>query len=795
MRIAICIAGFLRTFRQTKASLLELIHHFEQQGAIVDVYLRTYHQNYYHFAAQLPEEYLTLEEIQALCQGLPLKALVVRERSEAMPHLLALTEHLRQHHLALNEPMLKEITNLERTDKQMSLVTRVLDQLVDIEACDKMRQDSGLTYDWVMKTRFDVHYLSLPPPCDTWQRQVIYCGSGGIHPQGICKTFPDEITALGDPDTMALYSQRVNYALQGLCKLCAHETLAQLFVIRPDLAYMSTLFQYCVVRSPTLVHYLSRLQWRGEVIPPVRSRTFGFIVPTCLRTQAHLETYQQCIQALQRFHPDSKIVVILDPSSTLNIPSHNSQVTVRTYTGEVAADMMMYDFFYAHHDFEIACFLQDSMILKSALPVQPTMNHLAYLWSFTNHRVQWDTLEEPPTPENILKGIRTHTDLIRDCLEHDVAHEAFRQYALTYLNQKDQWIGCFGLLSVCTYEFVTLLHDQIDLFTTMRRMGTYNRKRRAIESIFSLAVSFVLQTFDIPVLDGLYYDGQGGGHGLESTRIKKISHNREAATSSAPPLTSFALPLTSSAPPLTSSALPLTSSALPTSFALPLFPLPLLTATGDSHSILFLYLGYVTEHYLGFNTDLPLTMHRCGTEGLNLAQIPSRLGNGHERFPIKPGDTVIYCYGYNDIQYRVFEQTATRSLEDVLTTLVQNYIQIILHNQVTFQVQSCIYAVLPPPSKPIIHTTVGSVTERIHATQRLNALLAKACLQHHLTFLDLSPQVTDTQGTLSASLSSDGIHLDKEYVGFIDTALRSLFDTRQCSVLKRDVESFDRGPF
>jgi len=71
--------------------------------------------------------------------------------------------------------------------------------------------------------------------------------------------------------------------------------------------------------------------------------------------------------------------------------------------------------------------------------------------------------------------------------------------------QKDKWIGCFGCLSIINTNFLIDFDEKTSIINIMLKMDT-NRKRRAIESLFSLICRYYVED-DITSYDGLYYDG------------------------------------------------------------------------------------------------------------------------------------------------------------------------------------------------------------------------------------------------------------------------------------------------
>jgi len=477
-------------------------------------------------------------------------------------------------------------------------------------------------------------------------------------------------------------------------------------------------------------------------VPKVMNR-LGFIVAVCLWTEEHRKSWEECLKSIRKFHPVAPIIAILDKSSVLEINNSDPYLQVEKPTIDVASDMLTYYYFLKQNSFETVVTLQDSM--KLLVPVTEERKAVSYLWSFTNHRTDWSKIREPESQENTENNIKTHDDLVLYCINKHVKSLDFLQYALSTYRKKDEWVGCFGCLTYSSKDFIRILDERTGIIDTMKSMGRDNRKRRAIESIFSLSVQYVLG-YVPEVYDGLYFDGETGGHKLKGEKIEKVSHNRVDSVPG---------------------------------------DVPKIIATGDSQCIHFWKIAFVTEHWLGFNTVLPITINRLGKEGLDIGTIHTALGNGHERFPVKPGDTVLYCYGYNDIQYRVFQQVEEgRKLEDVLEELVTGYFKTVLENEEKFRVSSCIYNILPPPCKPIEFKVAGSTEERIVATNMINSMLRKKCEENNVKFFDIYDRCVNSNGTLKNELSKDGIHLDSEYYYFLEEKLREIFSKEICSVVK-----------
>jgi hypothetical protein len=256
--------------------------------------------------------------------------------------------------------------------------------------------------------------------------------------------------------------------------------------------------------------------------------SFGFIVPTCLRVEDHAKSLTECIQSIQTHNPGTKIVVIVDFSSSISLvePCIKKFPTVVFEQSHylVPADMLTFWFFLKNKYFDRACIIQDSMRVKKSIHPNSSFD-IQYLWHFTNHRIQWHTIEEPQTEYNIEHKIKVHDDLNRHVIGSFIANNGFRLYCEKNYFNKHTWSGCFGCCCFITYSFLEKMEAMTNITDIMMNMNS-NRLRRSIESIFSLACQYTLGKEIHDSFDGLYFDGFKGNN-MESDHIKKISFNRQ----------------------------------------------------------------------------------------------------------------------------------------------------------------------------------------------------------------------------------------------------------------------------
>ena len=242
--------------------------------------------------------------------------------------------------------------------------------------------------------------------------------------------------------------------------------------------------------------------------------TFGFLITSYLENKQHLMCLFECIQSILCFYKEEQIVILFAKGTyeegvkevALKYPN-----TKRVFCDGTATMNSL-----QHIYFDKTIILHDSMTIKQSIPFY-SVTDVQFLWYFTNHRLQWSTIEEPKTEYNSTHGIKTHDDLIIHLFKK-YAKGDFLEWALDMYWKKDEWVGCFGNTCIITKEFVQKLDEKTGIISILSNLSD-NRERRAAESIFSLACKYVITGID--VLDGLYYDGYGYSNNGEGKFITK----------------------------------------------------------------------------------------------------------------------------------------------------------------------------------------------------------------------------------------------------------------------------------
>lgn len=270
---------------------------------------------------------------------------------------------------------------------------------------------------------------------------------------------------------------------------------------------------------------------------------YGFIIPTCIQSTIHLEQLNRCINSIAQFHPHSQIIIINDTPPTYQ-PIYNHQIEhlPETYKDILAisivksinpgsGELQTFKILLENSDFkpDKAVIIQDAMVLLEPLPIQSghISDSIKFIWYFTNHRLQWNTILEPLTEYNNQNYIINHTDLLIDCILTDFRNNLhFQKFAINRLRKMNEntclWVGCFGCCCIISKTALKKMNDTVPFIDTFTKY-TLRRNRCGAESIFSLICHFVFPEYNFSnSVDGIYYDGvnvnsyNGKSNGLET---------------------------------------------------------------------------------------------------------------------------------------------------------------------------------------------------------------------------------------------------------------------------------------
>ncbi len=182
---------------------------------------------------------------------------------------------------------------------------------------------------------------------------------------------------------------------------------------------------------------------------------------------------------------------------------------------------------------------------------------------------------------------------------------------------------------------------------------------------------------------------------------------------------------------------------------------PKIFVFGDSHSKEFSDIPNISIHYLG-----PMTMHRIGRDQLDVLNLSS---HGIDKESI-----VIFAFGEIDVRCHIGKQRdlMNRNLDEVILTLVANYLEAILKIRYLYNNPLCVVYGVTPPTDIVNNSEYpryGLLEDRIAITKKLNDLLQSQCKIYGIEFLDVYADFSDEQGALIKELSDDNVHINNVF--------------------------------
>lgn len=183
----------------------------------------------------------------------------------------------------------------------------------------------------------------------------------------------------------------------------------------------------------------------------------GFIIIRYVNSERTNRLWQECYLCIRKLY-DNPIVIIDDNSNTqylTTIDMINCQIIQSEFPKR--GELLPYYYFLKFAWFDKAVILHDSVFIQKPIKFDKDNK---FLWHFTSHT--WDS----PDEINIIKEFNDN-QLIMDL----------------YLN-KNEWYGCFGVMSFITYDMLHSINLKYNFFTTLGIIKT-RLQRMMLERVFA----------------------------------------------------------------------------------------------------------------------------------------------------------------------------------------------------------------------------------------------------------------------------------------------------------------------
>ena len=215
--------------------------------------------------------------------------------------------------------------------------------------------------------------------------------------------------------------------------------------------------------------------------------SLGFIIIRHINSSETDEYWKECYHCIRKYYNND--ILIIDDNSNPNflkedIITVNCTVIKSEFIGR--AELLGYYYFHKTHFVDRAVIIHDSVFLNSYIDFTK-YGEVRSLWSFQHH---WD---EDAYTINIIKKIPSHEVILEK-----------------YIN-KNSWQGCFGVMSMITWNLLDKIDSQHNLFEALLSVIRCRQDRMALERIFAclFAIYYAESTYPCHIINNIHNHGWG----------------------------------------------------------------------------------------------------------------------------------------------------------------------------------------------------------------------------------------------------------------------------------------------
>ena len=193
---------------------------------------------------------------------------------------------------------------------------------------------------------------------------------------------------------------------------------------------------------------------------------FGFILTRHVNSELTNNYWIESYNCIRKIYHDVKIIIIDDNSNynyISNIELNNCQIIKSEFIGR--GELLPYYYFYKNNFFDKAIIIHDSIFIKKIINIE-NIDNVKFLWHFNS---------------NICDNITRNKMLISQLNNSE-------QLLILY-NNKKLWNGCFGVMSVITFNFVEIIANKYNFFNLLNFIKCRD-DRCCLERVFSVVCNY-----------------------------------------------------------------------------------------------------------------------------------------------------------------------------------------------------------------------------------------------------------------------------------------------------------------
>ncbi len=167
--------------------------------------------------------------------------------------------------------------------------------------------------------------------------------------------------------------------------------------------------------------------------------TFGFIILRHVNNELTNKYWRRCYHSIRQFYPDNNILIIDDNSNydfVTNEQLYNTKIIQSEFNKR--GELLPYYYYLQHKLSDVVVILHDSVFIQQHINFDKNIDKYKFLWTF-GHMYDHEHEEIPM--------LRVFND---DSL-------------IDFYRNKDQWLGCFGAMTVITHDFLVYINSKYNL--------------------------------------------------------------------------------------------------------------------------------------------------------------------------------------------------------------------------------------------------------------------------------------------------------------------------------------------
>jgi hypothetical protein len=204
--------------------------------------------------------------------------------------------------------------------------------------------------------------------------------------------------------------------------------------------------------------------------------TFGFVVVRHVNNEQTNKYWIECLRCIRKYYPFENVLIVDDSSDPEFLNSNGINMTnVEVVQSEFpkCGELLGYYYFHKLKPFEKGIILHDSAFIQRRINFENI--NLAFLWSFESTYIRlldgkiFKTNDEPENDIRLLSYLKNSQPLL----------EKYKS---------DQFVGCFGVMSVIHGILLDYFVEKYDLFKLLEHVNT-RKLRMSVERVFAVIFS------------------------------------------------------------------------------------------------------------------------------------------------------------------------------------------------------------------------------------------------------------------------------------------------------------------